>query len=321
MTLRPRVLAVTAVAAVAVSAPPADANTVRITAPSAGQVVTEVVTVRAPRSGSTRPKRALRVANARRLAPAVAVYAAAVPACSAGTRGLTVLLVATRDASGRGARSIGLEGSRVRRCASYPLLARLGNRIPRLRCDRLSLPPANLLLGADATCIAAVQREIAMPSPFQLPLSLDIGTRRAPGPAQSHNFVGTAEFIGEPRPGRFAYAFSLRNRTPAPYAGVPNEPLDQMPNQVLFYADGTEEGPNVAAGPTEMAGFQCRVEISPGLPGSLTCRQPRGAALPPQLDFQLEFDARLPVGPTANVSIGLPRYGEALTEYVIDVTR
>ncbi|HEV2815074.1 MAG TPA: hypothetical protein VGW10_17595, partial [Solirubrobacteraceae bacterium] len=237
----------------------------------------------------------------------------------------TALVVVTRAvARGRGAGSAVLAGGAgVGRCGAYPLLAKLGPRgIPRLRCDRLaSRRSGALLLGSDAACIGAVQREIAMPSPYQLPLNLDLGTPLAAGPPAARNVVATAELVGEPSPGVFRYAVAVQNRTPATYPGVASDPKDQMPDTLTFAANGGEESPNVVAGPADVAGYACRTELSPGLPGSLTCRAPQGGTLPSQVGFELDFDNRLAVGANAGIQITLPRYGDATTTYAIDVTR
>ncbi|MDQ4125932.1 MAG: hypothetical protein M3134_10070, partial [Actinomycetota bacterium] len=112
---------------------------------------------------------------------------------------------------------------------------------------------------------------------------------------------------------------TVQNKTPARYPGVANDPLDQQPDTLTFSSNGGEEAPNVVGGPLEAAGYQCRTEIAPGLPGSLTCRAPRGTPLPPELTLDIDFDARLPPGSTAGIDITLPRYGDASTRYGIDV--
>lgn len=308
----------------ALAAAPAQAVNVRVPAP--GEVSVGVVTTAKPPAGSKRASRVLRVTNARRLPSGTAVYATAAPACSAATRNrFTAIVVVTRHAtSGRGARSAAVGGRRgaVARCGSYPLLAKLGSRgIPRLRCDRLaSRRSGALLLGSDATCIGAVQREIRMPSPYQLPLNVDLGTPVATGPPASRNFTGTAQLVGEPRPGVFRYAITFNHRTPPAYRGVASDPLDRQPDTLTFAAVGGEEAPNVVGGPLEVESYQCRTEIAPGLPGSLTCRAPRGTPLDDQLTLEVDFDRQLPAGPNLGVDITLPRYGDSATRYDLDVT-
>ncbi|HEX2086543.1 MAG TPA: hypothetical protein VHF89_12745 [Solirubrobacteraceae bacterium] len=300
--------------------------------PPAGDVAVGVVTTPLPPAGSKRPSRVLRVANARRLPRGAVVYAAPAPDCSSTTRGrrLTVLVVVTRrrpDGAGAGNAVLAARGrgAAVRRCGSYPLRSRFADRvIPRIRCDRLTaLPPrAPQLMGSDATCVGALQRRLALPSPYQLPLNLDLGTLLAAGPPAARNLTATAAFVSEPRAGAFRYAIAVDNKTPRPYPGVQSDPLDQRPDTLTFAAHGGEESPNVVGGPQELAGFACRTEVAPGLPGSLTCRAPRGGPpLPPRLDFELDFDNRLPVGANAGIQVTLPRYEGARTTYDIDVTR
>jgi hypothetical protein len=306
---------------------PAAAATVRVPLPAPGGVEIGVVVTDKPPAGSKRPSRVLRVANAARVSNGVAVFASPAPACSAATRSrFTAVVVVVRRKPDRGGPAVVLSGAgkrgRIQRCGSYPLLAKLGAAgIPRLRCDRLTrLPPrAAQLLGSDATCIGAVQREVAMPSPYQLPLSMDLGTGLAPGPPQSRNFTGPARLVEEPSPGVFRYAFAIVNRTPGRYRGVSGSALDQMPDSLTFAAEGGEESPNVVSGPLELAGFQCRKELSPGLPGSLTCRAPRGAAVPAQLDLAIDFDNRLAPGPSTGLQISLPRFEGGITTYPVDV--
>lgn len=319
------------VAALALTATPA-AGTVRVPVPQPGEVTVAAVTTQRPPAGSKRAVRVLRVANAKRLSRRVAVYAGAAPDCSNATRGrFTAVIVVTRrrpDAGGASRVVLAGVGKRasVRSCGSYPLRSRFsGAAIQRLRCDRLTArPPASvgpLLLGSDATCIAGLQRRLSALSPYQLALNLDIGTLSVEAPAAARNFTATARAVGEPRPGVFRYAMTVLNATPAPYAGVVSVAGDRTPDSLTFSALGGEESPNVVSGPQDIAGFACRVELSPGLPGSLTCRAPHGREVPARLDFELDFDAPLPDGPEAGIEITLPRYGNAATTYPVDVTR
>jgi hypothetical protein len=325
-----RALAVSA-AALGLTAAPA-AGAVRVAVPQPGELTVAVVTTKQPPAGSKRAARVLRVANAGRLSRRVAVYAGAAPSCSNATRRrFTAVVVVTRrrpDAGGAGRvvlDGVG-KGAAVRSCGSYPLRSRFaGAAIRRLRCDRLTARPPRsvgpLLLGSDATCIGAVQRRLSTLSPWQLPLNLDMGTLRVEGPPAARNITATARPAGEPRPGVFRYAMTVLNATPAPYPGVATVAGDRTPDTLTFAALGGEESPNVVGGPQDLVGYACRVELSPGLPGSLTCRAPHGRELAARLDFELDFDAPLPEGPSAGIEITLPRYGNSATTYDIDVTR
>ncbi len=325
--------ATAATAALLVGTASAQASTVRVPVPQPGEITVTAVTTTLPPAGSKRALRVLRVANGKRLPRAVSVYAGAAADCSNATRGrrFTALVVVTRRfPDTRGARSVVLAGRgkrpSVRGCGAYPLRSRLaGAKIRRLRCDRLTARKpssgAALLLGSDATCIAALQRRLSVRSPYQLPLNLDLATPLAAGPASARNITATATPAGEPRPGAFRYRMVVQNATPAPYPGVATVAQDLTPDTLTFAALGGEESPNVVAGPQDLGGYACRTEIAPGLPGSLTCRAPGGAPLPAPRDVELDFDAPLPAGPNAGIEVTLPRYGDASTTYDIDVTR
>jgi hypothetical protein len=307
----------------------AGAATVRVDVPPPGEVEVAVVTTPRPPAGSQRPTRVLSVANGARLGRAVAVYASPAPACSNATRRrftVIVVVVRRRPDSGRVAGSVVLQGKGrardVRACGSYPLRSRLRPAaVRRIRCDPLRRPRgAALLLGSSATCIGAVERRLSRRSPYQVPLNLDLGTGVVTAPPDARNVTGTATSAGEPRPGVFRYAVALLNSTPRPYAGVPSVAQDLSVDSMTFASGTSEEDPNVVGGTQELPSFACRSQLSPGLPGALTCFAPRGTRLMPRYDLEIDFDRRLEPGSNMLVNLTSPRYGDATTTYDIAVT-
>ncbi|HEX8205480.1 MAG TPA: hypothetical protein VF587_05420 [Solirubrobacteraceae bacterium] len=304
-------------------APGEAAANARVAVPQPGEVAVAAVTTSRPPGGSQRPQRVLRVANGARLSRGVSVYASPAPACSASRGRFTALVVVTRrKPDSGGARTVTLGGRGVRPCGSYPLGGRMTARaVRRLRCDTLRRARGvALLLGGSATCVGAVERRLGRRSPYQVPLNLDLNTGVAPGGPSARNVGGIARFAGEVEQGKFRYDVSLANSTPKAYAGVPSIAQDLSVATMTFAAGSSEDDPNVVSGTQELPSFSCRVQLSPGLPGGLTCFAPGGTALMPTYTLQVDFDRQLVPGSPMLVGLTSPRYGDTATSYTIDVT-